>query len=179
MRSTHRKKLRQIVDVVFDGNQKEAADAAQINETTFHRILVGKTKSPTIGTIQRLADGFGVTVGWLTGADAISELPGYFSGNYPDWFWLLLAYRRRRCDSLLKWLAQLTPSNHRLKKIRDSLFAEEGEQPRQTPLSMLMWETYERAGKIPASFIPAMRAETQASILQIETVVNQLKKWDS
>ncbi len=176
MKSQHRARLKEVVDVVFAGNEAEAARAARVPQQTLNRILTGKTKMPTLVTLQKLADAFGLTVGWLTGAE--SEVQGAWSSQYPNWFWLLYMYERQRKASDLSWLAKLKPKTEARRQIKAKILRDPKEKkpPSQSPLSLLMGERIREAGKLPTSYIPPARAAMNARIQLLEIVVKEFKR---
>ena len=102
MKSQHRKRLGEIVDVVFAGNEAEASRAARVPQQTLNRILTGKVADPSIATLGRFADAYGVSVGWLRG-----ESPHHL-GNMaiPNWYFFLIQplnlYLENLCNSVQK-----------------------------------------------------------------------------
>ena len=112
MKSQHRARLGRIVDVVFGGNEAEAARAAGVPQQTLNRILTGKVKDPSASTLQKLARGFGVPTAWLLG-----EGPSHL-GNaaIPNWYFLLKLYYRASAASDAAWLKRARGRSPKAKK---------------------------------------------------------------
>lgn len=104
MSTTLAERLSQVVGIVFAGNVHQAAQAGGVPTSTLHRILEGQVEDPRIGTLRRLAEGFGVSVGWLTGEvdDAVEFREA------PTWKSLILRYNETRQRPLRAALAGAT-----------------------------------------------------------------------
>ncbi len=84
-------RLARIVRIVFNGNSFAAAKAARMEASTLHRLLVGDVEGPRLSTVERLADAFGVPVGWLLGEISCPD-----QNEMPEAYWLILCYHRHR-----------------------------------------------------------------------------------
>ena len=119
MRSTAlRRRLKKIVAHVFVGNVKAAAEAAGVTQPTLHRILAGKVKDPKLSTIERLADRFGVPLGWLTGETEslpVDESTG--AKDIPPSWRLVSGFAQRRQRDDLRWLESVGPTNPEARRI--------------------------------------------------------------
>ena len=102
MASSLRERLHQIVGIVFGRNPYRAAQTANIQPSVLHRLLNRETAEPRLGTVRRLADAYGVPLEWLLGETASDEAR---QRNVPEWFWLLVAFNRRRQRPARDWLA--------------------------------------------------------------------------
>ena len=110
-KSEHRKRLREVIDVVFSGNETDAAKVARIPQATLNRILTGKIKDPSYSTLQKLADAYGVTVAWLTG-----EAPHLGNLANPNWYYLLNRYYGASTASDTAWLKRARGRSPKAKK---------------------------------------------------------------
>lgn len=111
-KSEHRKRLREVIDVVFSGNETDAAKVARIPQATLNRILTGKIKYPSYSTLQKFADACGVTVAWLTGETS------HLAGNLaiPNWYFLLKRYYGASTASDVAWLKRARGQSPKAKK---------------------------------------------------------------
>lgn len=83
-------RLNLLVDSVFGGNSAAAANAAQMEPSTLHRIMNSRVGDPRLATARRLADSYGVPVAWLIGeADATDSQKGR---PLPTPMWLIRCY---------------------------------------------------------------------------------------
>ena len=118
LRATHRARLQEIVDVVFGGNEKAAAEAAGVQQSTMHRILSGNIANPTVSTLQKMADAFGQPIGWFTGE--LDELPSEQRGRAgPRWFHLLWDHHRRATRSEREWILNADTVTPEQKAVQD------------------------------------------------------------
>jgi len=65
-----RRHLAALIDEKADGNVNAVAKAADVREGTIRAILDGTTQSTRLATIDKLAEGFGVSPGTLLGTEA-------------------------------------------------------------------------------------------------------------
>jgi len=88
-------RLRLVISVVFAGNSLEAAQAADVEPSTLHRIVEGKVRDPRLSTLGRLARAFGVPLEWLLGlGDPPPQATVGRGGD--ERLWLVRAFNRAR-----------------------------------------------------------------------------------
>lgn len=104
-----RKRLRQAVDAVFDGNVSAAAEGLGVSQPTLHKILSGKIKESKPSTIGLLADRLGVPEAWLRGEPdpQIDDIHHDFGFQIEPGFLLLLRYFQRRGSDYRSWLSKV------------------------------------------------------------------------
>lgn len=98
-KSTLQERLNLVVEVIFDGSNKDAAEAARMPPPTLHRILTGEIANPSLASIERLAAAYRLPVSWLVG-EMSPEL-----GNLPvraTWWWLLDRYYGHQIEVHMK-----------------------------------------------------------------------------
>lgn len=78
-------RLNLLVESVFGGNSAAAAKAAQIEPSTLHRIMNSRVGDPRLATARRLAESFGVPVGWLIGEADAADLQNGRPAPTPMW----------------------------------------------------------------------------------------------
>jgi transcriptional regulator with XRE-family HTH domain len=106
-------RLRDVVDTVFDGNVLAAAMALGLPVSTLHRILERKVAGPRLDTLYRIAEGLGVSAGWLLGE--VSDDQEF--GGVPRWRHLIVAHNRRRQRKARAELSTSKPSTARGKRL--------------------------------------------------------------
>jgi transcriptional regulator with XRE-family HTH domain len=97
-------RLRFVIWVVFAGNSLEAAQAADVEPSTLHRIVEGKVHDPRLSTLGRLARAFGVPLEWLLGlGDPPAQATVGRGGD--ERLWLLEAFNRARQQPYRDWIS--------------------------------------------------------------------------
>lgn len=81
-------KVRRIVDDVHDGNLLEAASHAGVPYATLREIHAGRTRSPGVLTLERLARAYGLPLDWFVAGSATDDgtipLAGWVGFLPPD-----------------------------------------------------------------------------------------------
>ena len=109
--ATVRRRLREVIDALFDGNVKAAAAAAGVAQPTLHKIVSGDVAESKGSTIERLADAYGIPVGWLRGE--VELLPGEtVGGRGPRWLNLIRLYTMRTQHNQVGFFAGDEIENH-------------------------------------------------------------------
>lgn len=105
-----RKRLRQAVEAVFDGNVSAAAEGLGLSQPTLHKILSGKTQESKPSTIAHIADRLGVSEAWLRGEpDAVIDDVYHPSGfRIGPGLFLLARYFERKAREHDSWLSKIT-----------------------------------------------------------------------
>lgn len=116
MESAFKKRLARLVDVVFEGNVYSAARAAGIPQPTLQRLLEGTTAQPRIGTVKRLADGYGVPMGWLLGELPSEGAQGPMAA-LPEPLWLIQAHYRSAQRGMRMWIRNARAPDEKAKEI--------------------------------------------------------------
>ena|ERR1700682_5836404 len=103
-RTTISARLRLIVEVVFEGNAKAAAEGTHLKAPAFHRLLTGGIENPRISTISKLSEFLGVPIEYLVGTVSAEEAQGTID-RLPEELWLLRSYYTFRQRRSRDWLA--------------------------------------------------------------------------
>jgi transcriptional regulator with XRE-family HTH domain len=166
----------EIVDTVFDGNVKAAADAAGVRQPTLHRILSGEVREPKLSTLRQLADQFGIPLAWMTGEVAL--LPnesGTPEDRIPRWWNLLSLYHDRVQRDLRLWISLVSPKTEQGQRIVD-MFAEFSVRERTRGFFFTLAGPAIHSGSpIPDSFQPAWRALLRMETEMVQLAARQLK----
>src|SRR5688572_19452325 len=104
-----RKRLRQAVDAVFDGNVTAAAAGLGVSQPTLHKILSGKTRESKSSTIAHLADHLGVPESWLRGgSEPLVDTTGDpVAALLPDRVFLVSKYYHRQARDYETWIQSI------------------------------------------------------------------------
>ena len=98
-KSRIQRRLGLVVDVVFRGSNREAADAAGVPPPTLHRILSGEIVNPSVASLEKLAKAYHLPVAWLLG-EAEADLEGLPVAA--TWWWLLERHYGHRIEVHMK-----------------------------------------------------------------------------
>jgi transcriptional regulator with XRE-family HTH domain len=85
-----------------------------VEPSTLHRLVEGGVQEPRIGTLRKLADAFGVPIGYLLGDISADAAQGP-SSPLPEPYWLIQSFHRRRQETTRNWLRKVSgvPSHER------------------------------------------------------------------
>lgn len=167
-----RNRLREIVDTVFNGNEKAVADAAGVQPSTVMRILAGQIKNPRVGTLEKLASGVGVPLKWLTGE--MRAFPTHINQHLPRWLYLLKAYTVHRQREDREWLKGVQTSNRAIQQMIADALAPRGFHEISTNLQLAV----QRGGRISDLHLKTHRVAYEAWSLRLRGLVLELKKRD-
>ena len=167
----HRKRLQQIVDYVFDGNVKAAAEAAGVEQPTLHRILAGRVREPRISTLERLADRFGIPLAWILGELPNAELGaapvrdelakfvgGLTSRDLPLWWRIIALYYRRAQRDDRQAIETAKPTSDAARVLLDHYWDFRRVDRTGLLLGVCLGPIVESRRTIPADFMHDLRA---------------------
>lgn len=188
-------RLQQVVDVLYEGNETAAAEAAGVQQSTLHRILAGTTIDPKISTIQLLADGFGVPAEWLMGQRDLSAPPEddwIEAERLPDWFSLLYRQWRKRTRALRERLSEAGLQAHTPYAKELVALVPSSEGPWFDPgagtspsgpssemsgvVSAMLKEHFNNSTELPDKLMPLVRADLEADALRLEILAAELRR---
>jgi hypothetical protein len=166
MAQDFRDRLREVVEVVFDGNVAAAAKAARMEPSTLHRIIHSRVGDPRLATARRLAESWGVPVSWLFGdvsaADAQRENP------LPTPLWLIQSFFDRSQQRLRDSLRSTSPPNSAVADL--SLF------PRGRRADIAAVSSIIDTENPTSKDIDAVRRLAEAETMLLELAVQRLRR---
>jgi Helix-turn-helix len=165
-----RRRLRTIIEEVFEGNVNKAAEEIGFSQPTLHKILSGQIGESKDSTISALAEKFGVSAAWLRGE---TDLPGparYVPLNLA----LLFLYHERRQRPTREWLANFKPQSQHGKEVQAAVQQDIPWENADSLWALVLMEAAD-SGVWPAQLVRMLRLRLEYETSRLKLAAEQLR----